>query len=37
LARNQEGQLSDTEVSQLDELMQVYRRSLVRESVESGC
>jgi hypothetical protein len=26
LARNREGQLSDTQVSQLDELMQVYRR-----------
>jgi hypothetical protein len=30
LARNQEGLLSDTEISQLDELMQVYRRGLVR-------
>jgi hypothetical protein len=32
LARNQEGQLNDTEVSQLDELMQVYRRGLVRKA-----
>jgi len=32
LSRNQEGQLSDTEVSQLDELMQVYRRGLVRKA-----
>ena len=32
LARNQEGQLSDTEVSQLDELMQVYRCGLVRKA-----
>lgn len=32
LARNQEGQLNDTEVSQLDELMQVYRQGLVRKA-----
>jgi hypothetical protein len=32
LARHREGQLSDTEVSQLDELMQVYRRGLVRKA-----
>ncbi len=32
LARNQEGQLNDTEVSQLDELMQVYRHGLVRKA-----
>ncbi len=32
LARNREGQLIDREVSQLDELMQVYRRGLVRKA-----
>jgi hypothetical protein len=32
LAHNREGQLSDTEVKQLDELMQVYRRGLVRKA-----
>jgi hypothetical protein len=32
LARQQEGQLNDVENSQLDELMQVYRRGLVRKA-----
>lgn len=32
LARQQEGQLNDIENSQLDELMQVYRRGLVRKA-----
>ena len=32
LARQREGQLNDTENSQLDELMQVYRRGLVRKA-----
>ena len=32
LARNREGQLSDAQVSQLDELMQVYRRGLVHKA-----
>lgn len=32
LARNQEGQLTQAEVSQLDTLMQVYRRGLVRKA-----
>lgn len=32
LARNREGQLNDIEVRQLDELMQVYRRGLVRKA-----
>jgi hypothetical protein len=32
LFRNQEGTLSDVEVVQLDELMQIYRRGLVRKA-----
>jgi hypothetical protein len=32
LASQQEGQLNDTENRQLDELMQVYRRGLVRKA-----
>ena len=32
LARNREGQLTEAEVSQLDALMQVYRRGLVRKA-----
>ncbi|MBW4567658.1 MAG: hypothetical protein KME31_06420 [Tolypothrix carrinoi HA7290-LM1] len=32
LARNQEGQLNEAEVRQLDELMQVYRKGLVRKA-----
>jgi hypothetical protein len=32
LARNREGQLNNTEVRQLDELMQVYRRGLVNKA-----
>ncbi|TAF10514.1 MAG: hypothetical protein EAZ77_03030 [Nostocales cyanobacterium] len=32
LARQREEQLNDTENSQLDELMQVYRRGLVRKA-----
>jgi hypothetical protein len=32
LDRNREGQLNETEVSQLDTLMQVYRRGLVRKA-----
>ena len=32
LARNREGQLNETEVSELDALMQVYRRGLVRKA-----
>ena len=32
LARQQEGQLNDIENRQLDELMQVYRRGLVRKA-----
>ncbi|AFZ58352.1 hypothetical protein H6G54_04290 [Anabaena cylindrica FACHB-243] len=32
LARQQEGQLTDIENSQLDELMQVYRHGLVRKA-----
>lgn len=32
LARNQEGQLSEAETCQLDELMQIYRRGLVRKA-----
>ncbi len=32
LYRDREGQLSTTEVSQLDALMQVYRRGLVRKA-----
>jgi hypothetical protein len=32
LGRNQEGQLQELEAQQLDELMQVYRRGLVRKA-----
>lgn len=32
LERNREGQLSDTEVRQLDDLMKVYRQGLVRKA-----
>lgn len=32
LARQREGQLNDTEVRQLDELMKVYRRGLVSKA-----
>jgi hypothetical protein len=32
LSRNQEGTLNDVEVNQLDELMQIYRRGLVRKA-----
>ena len=32
LARNREGQLSDSERARLDELMQIYRRGLVRKA-----
>ena len=32
LARNQEGTLTDLEVYQLDELMQLYRRGLVKKA-----
>ena len=32
LARNREGQLDDVQARQLDELMQVYRRGLVRKA-----
>ena len=32
LARNREGQLSDAEHKRLDELMQIYRRGLVRKA-----
>jgi len=32
LARNREGQLSDVEHKRLDELMQIYRRGLVRKA-----
>ncbi|KAB8314889.1 hypothetical protein SD81_033270 [Tolypothrix campylonemoides VB511288] len=32
LARNQEGQLNDAEVKRLDDLMEVYRRGLVRKA-----
>ncbi|KAF3886239.1 MULTISPECIES: hypothetical protein [Nostocales] len=32
LARNREGQLNELDVSQLDELMQIYRRGLVRKA-----
>ncbi|GAA6621841.1 hypothetical protein [Scytonema sp. NUACC26] len=32
LARNQEGQLNELDVRQLDELMQIYRRGLVRKA-----
>ncbi len=32
LARNREGQLTEAEVSQLDAIMQVYRRGLVRKA-----
>lgn len=32
LALNREGSIKDTEVGQLDELMQVYRRSLIRKA-----
>lgn len=32
LARNQEGSLTEPEVSQLNELMQVYRRGLVKKA-----
>jgi hypothetical protein len=32
LARNREGQLNNTEVRQLDELMQVYRRGLINKA-----
>ncbi len=32
LARNQEGQLNDAEVKRLDDLIEVYRRGLVRKA-----
>jgi hypothetical protein len=32
LARNQEGTLTEPEVTQLDELMQIYRRGLVKKA-----
>ncbi|MBW4671847.1 MAG: hypothetical protein KME60_31590 [Cyanomargarita calcarea GSE-NOS-MK-12-04C] len=32
LARNQEGELNEVEIKKLDELMQVYRRGLVRKA-----
>jgi len=32
LSRNQEGQLTESETRQLDELMRVYRRGLVRKA-----
>ncbi|MGK7873791.1 MAG: hypothetical protein AB4426_10920 [Xenococcaceae cyanobacterium] len=32
LARNREGELNEAEVSQLDAIMQVYRRGLVRKA-----
>jgi hypothetical protein len=32
LARNQAGQLNDIEIQQLDQLMQVYRRGLIRKA-----
>lgn len=32
LTRNQEGQLNEPDVKQLDDLMQIYRRGLVRKA-----